>query len=177
MTKTERYSIYILRLFIYICVLSLITGCASSFLSKFDTSKPIYDTSASKDFKKDIARFNEETKDHHDISVRSRAHFVLAALHSHHNNSSPDYLTALKELRSYISLDPDSAERDDIRNWLAVLLKLEKITKKAGGNEKRLIFLSRENSKLSEENKKLKETIEKLKSLDIRLEQRRREVK
>jgi hypothetical protein len=170
MITTEISRKYTIRLLVYTAVLLLISGCSPAFLSKSPGIISVCQISAPKDFNKEILRLKEETREDNEVSVRAVAHLILSALHSHYENPSPDYLKALKELRAYISLDPDGAGRDDIQNRLVLLLRFQALSKK---NQK----LKKSLTQLDARNKEMKETIERLKNLDISLEKKRRQVK
>jgi hypothetical protein len=49
----------------------------------------------------------------------------LAMLYVDHENPKPDYRLALKDLDSYSVLDPAGARSREVRNWIAVLRRLE----------------------------------------------------
>jgi hypothetical protein len=137
----------------------------------------IHDVTQPDNFKREIQSLNGQKKITSKDSERAQIHLNLAALHSHYKNPNPDYSRALKELKEYITLDPEGGKRTDIQNWLAILqtLKRERKTKESFGlNNKKL---KSEIDRLENEKKLMEETIEKLKHLDIRLEEKRRQVK
>jgi hypothetical protein len=145
----------------------------------------IHDVTQPDNFKREIQSLNEQKKITSSDTEKAQIHLKLAALYSHYKNPNTDYSRALKELREYITLDPEGGKRTEIQNWLAILqtLKRERKTKESFGlnNRKlksevtRLEKLKSEIDRLENEKKLMKETIEKLKHLDIRLEEKRKQ--
>lgn len=137
----------------------------------------IHDVTHPDNFKEEIQSLNEEAKFASNDSERAQIHLKMAALYSHYKNPNPDYSHALKELNEYITLDPEGGKRTEIQNWIAVLqtLKRERKTKESFGLNNRK--LKSEIDRLENEKKLMEETIEKLKHLDIRLEEKRKQVK
>jgi hypothetical protein len=144
----------------------------------------IHDITQPDNFKREIQSLNEQTKITSNDSEKAQIHLKLAALYSHYKNPNPDYSRALSELEEYITLDPEGGKRTDIQNWLAILqrlkremqtIKRERKTKESFGLNNRK--LKSEIDRLENEKRLMKETIEKLKHLDIRLEEKRKQVK
>ncbi|MBI5205173.1 MAG: hypothetical protein HZA11_09670 [Nitrospirae bacterium] len=152
----------IARLVLLVFIALLLSQCAPAPLHKDAELKDMkYSTRLKpKDFPKEIARLEKIAKTHSDVSVQARAHLQLALLHADHKNPFPDYLRAVKELETFISLEPEGGKADDVQNLLALLKKIELLTK--------------ENNRIKEENQKINDVIEKMKSLDIQLEQKRK---
>ena len=152
----------IIGLFLLVLIVVLLSQCTLAPLHKDAELKDMkYSTRLKpKDFPKEIARLEKIAKTNPDISVQARAHLQLALLHADHKNPFPDYLRAVKGLETFISLEPEGGKADDIQNLLALLKKIELLTK--------------ENNRIKEENQKMKDIIENMKSLDIQLEQKRK---
>lgn len=144
------------------------SNCAKSFTTD-KTIKP-------EDFSKEIARLEAIAKGA-DLSAQPKAHLQLALLYSHYKNPNSDYIVALKELETYISLDQEGGTATEIQNLLAILRKLKKITdeNKQLAQENNQLKIKAEQMFL--ENSEIKKTVEQLKHLDIRMEEKRKEVK
>lgn len=121
------------------------------------------------------------------------AYYYLALLYSHYNNPSPDYGKALKSLNRYASDLPPEIEAHDVFYLENLLEKLEglvrlkkgyiqlqgehiELEKDYGRLRRQLDNLVQEHSSLIQKHRTTKETIEKLKMLDIKLEQKKREI-
>lgn len=138
---------------------------ASNCAKSFTTDKII----KPEDFSKEIARLEAIAKSA-DLSAQPKAHLQLALLYSHYKNPNSDYIVALKELETYISLDPEDGRATEIQNLLAILRRFKKIT-----DENQQIKVKVE--QLFLENSEIKKAVEQLKHLDIRMEEKRKEVK
>lgn len=153
----------ILHLFAVVWAASLLVHCAHP---RFSDLKPA-------DFASEITQYKAARNDA-DPSVSSRAHYRLATLYSHHNNPSPDYSAALKELEAFIALDPQKGSTDDVRHRLALLRELER----AVSENRKLLKENRElknsSEQLARENRELKDTLEKMERLDIMIEEKRK---
>lgn len=165
---------YIIKPLILFFMVLTAVGCAQQQLQMHTTPNNII--LKPEDFSKEIARLGAIAKrdgqpDH------VKVHLQLAKLYSHHKNPNPDYLLALKELESYISHDTEGGKADEIQNWLAVLRRLKMII-----DEKNQIAREHQdtNAKMEQiikENQDMKKTVEQLESLDIRIEEKRKQLK
>lgn len=153
-----------LRLFLLLCMAALLVHCA---LPRVSGLKP-------SDFANEIQKSRTAARSDPDPARRATAHYRLAVLYSHHNNPSPDYSLALKELETFIALDPQRGNIDEVRDRLALLRELER----SNGENRKLLKENRElrNSveQLTRENRELKDTLEKMERLDIMIEEKRK---
>ncbi|MEW6417958.1 MAG: hypothetical protein AB1480_07530 [Nitrospirota bacterium] len=115
-----------------------------------------YEDLKSSGFHKEITRLQAIAEKHRDKPDRAMIHLQLALLYSHYKNPTPNYHRALKELETYVSLDPEGGKADVIQNWLTMLKEIVK---------------------LGRENEDMKEKLERLKYLDIELEKTRKLLK
>lgn len=137
----------------------------------------------------EIARLETAAGTEKDPMAKSNRLFHLAVLYSHHNNSSPDYRSALERLEEYASLNPTEANTDAVLYLRSLLQQIEngaiayeKLTQNELRVQKALIEtlerknkgLMDENERLDRNNQKMKQVIEELKHLDIRLERKRK---
>lgn len=114
------------------------------------------------------------------------AYYNLALLYSHHNNVSPDYGKALKALRLYARNLPPGRKKYDVlylENLLENLEGLGQIRREYAELqiqhqelEKNYAKLRQQLDELIQEHRATKETIEQLKMLDIKLEQKKRDI-
>lgn len=168
----------IARLSIFIFIALMVSDCSGPHVFiKIAVPEP-------EGFYQEIAQLEAIADQHADVSVRAKAHLQLAVLYSHYKNPNQDYLKALKELEMYISLDAEGAKKDEIQNWLAALRELQKITdankqlaKEYQDARMKIEQLMQENKNLIYENEEIKKKIEELKHIDIRMEEKRRQVK
>jgi hypothetical protein len=107
---------------------------------------------------------------HPDQLVRAQAHLKLARLYASHKNEHPNYQRALEELELYLHSNPDDGRSDEIQDLLAVLSELARLSAE---NQK----LRQKVNQLTKEKQELRDSVEKLKKLDIRMEQKRKQVK
>ena len=118
----------------------------------------------------DVERLEEIADKDSDPSVRAKAQLRLAKLYSSHENPRPNYQQALKRLEMYLSFNPAEGEADEMQDWLALLRELVK-------EHDELRKAKQTMSQLAKENKELKDTVEGLKNLDIKMEEKRKQVK
>jgi hypothetical protein len=140
-----------------------------------------------------------------DPSVRAKADLDLAKLYSSYKNPRPDYEQALRRLEMYLSFYPVEGAKDEMRNWVLLLQGLVKgreeigksaqtinqLTKeneelasegkKQAKENKEVIRnnkeLARENEELARDNKELRDTVRALKNIDIKMEEKRKQIK
>ena len=162
-----------------LCVFFL-SSCALPYLHK----TPCDTIPKPEDFPIAITQWETIAQEHTDVAKSATAHLWLALLYSHYKNLNPDYLMALNELETYVNLDKEHSNADEIQNLLALLRSL----KAAGEENKRLAsereHLPQENQEMKikmeqliKENQEIKKTVEELKHLDINIEEKRRQIK
>jgi outer membrane protein assembly factor BamD (BamD/ComL family) len=153
----------------------------------------------------EIGSLEEVADKHADRSMRAEANLQLAKLYSSYKNPRPDYEQALKRLEMYLSFYPAKGKTDEMQNWLSLLQELvtgrEEIRKatqtinqltikreKLEGDSKELTKdnkelareneeLTKENAELARENKELKDTVKALQNIDIKMEEKRKQIK
>lgn len=108
----------------------------------------------------------------------------LATLYAHPANESPEYDRSLRMLGSYLSLEPDSLKKNEVlfmKNLLEEIVAARKrqaqLATESAVVKKRVAALEKKNASLAEENRALNDSIEKLKLLEIRLEEKRLDLK
>lgn len=126
------------------------------------------------DFLKEIERMESIIQTENDLSKVTKAHQQLAVLYLHYKNPNPDYLNTLKHLEIYATLSPRGGKTEEVQSLLALLRAFKKID-----DENKLLGQESKNriDQLIKENQELKKTVEQLQSLDIKMEEKRREVK
>lgn len=172
----------IIELFAIIFLIVLISQCTCrGDLCKVYTR---YTDLKSADFNNEIAQLQKITLKPKDKSIGVMAHLQLAFLYSHYRNPAPNYRKALKEIETYISLDPEGSKADIIQTWLTIIKEIVRLESENSGLdkensklEKESARLSKENVRLESENNEMKEKIEQLQYLDIELEKRRKLIK
>ena len=85
-------------------------------------------------------------------------------------NPTPDYAAALNELEIYAKEERQGGAKTDIRILIRILRELGKATNTNNSLRTKV-------AQMEKENQALKETIEQLKSIDIMMEEKRKEVK
>lgn len=119
---------------------------------------------------REITQMEAQISKSTDLSFQSKAHLRLAMLYLHNNNPAPQYTAALKELELYVSIDGDGAKRIEIQVLIRALRELARVN---DDNRK----LKAKIDQLAKENSEIKKTFEDLKSLDLKMEEKRRQVK
>ncbi len=151
-----------------------------------------------KEFFQETSRLEKLAREDPATSVRAKSHLKLAFLYVNSRNPQLNYSRALQEMESYLSMSPAKAQKDDFRNWLAILREMDHLSKdriemekknqslrtqgdklQAGLEkvEKANTYLRDEVATLKEINNKMIETIEKLKILDFQMEEKRSLIK
>jgi len=144
---------------------------------EFHRDKLSYPVSSPEDFTREIDRMEKLARFHPDKSVRAEAHLRLAMLYLHDENPGLDYSRALEELKKYKSLSSNGDNKNEIRGLLALLQKFERVMEQNKEKERAIQALTREKRILIRENQQIKETIDELKDMDVRIEEKRREIK
>ena len=122
------------------------------------------------EFPKEIARLEAMISRDADLYSQRKTHLRLAMLYLDNKNPAPNYSHALKELELYVSLDSEGGRRLEIHNLLRALQEIVRLT-----DENKKIRLKMELA--IKENEEIKKTVEELRNLDLRIEERRRQIK
>lgn len=143
----------------------------------------LYPDLKAQDFPKEIARL-EAMLVHTEPSSRAKAHMRLGLLHLDSKNPNPNYAAAVKELEAYLTLDPKGEKKEEIQNLIQLLSELRKTAeenKKIKAKIDQLTLenqeIKKENIEVKKENQEIKKTVEELKSLDVNIEERRKQIK
>ena len=149
-------------------------------------------------FLRKTTRLEKVAREHPDPSVRAKSHFQIALLYVNHRNPRLNYVRALQEMESGLSLPSPEAQTDNVQNWLEILREvdhlrketiemekrnqelqahIEKLQASLGKVEKANVNLRDEVATLKEINSKMTETLERLKSLDSQMEEKRNLIK
>lgn len=179
----------------------LLSGC--SLLTNSGTIRPAspQPTHAGDTHSRQIEELNRRLQQNANSSETGPVHLELARLYAHYNNHQRDYQKALEHLQAFIRLEQSPVD-DNIRNWLASLKEIDRLSKEIDAHGRRIaemqdqleeskkaksalhrsnrklrheeIRLRDKNRKLEASNQKLQKTIEMLQNLDRRLEEKRR---
>ena len=153
-------------------------------------------------FSKEISRIENIIRSDTDPDHKKTAYLQLADLYISFKNPERNYKMALVQLENYAALDPPLDAPYKVRNWLAALKEMERLSMAIAGQKKQIETLSHQikesgrkkslpdkkktkltrqnddlkqiNAELRKKNHKLEQTIEKLKNLDRRLEEKRK---
>lgn len=149
-------------------------------------------------FLRETTRLEKVAREHPNPSVRAKSHLQIALLYVNHKNPRLNYVRALQEMESGLSLSSPEAQTDNVQNWLEILrevdhlrkermetekrnqelqVHIEKLQASLGKIEKANGILRDEVATLKEINNKMTETLEKLKSLDSQMEEKRNLIK
>lgn len=104
------------------------------------------------------------------LSFQRKAHLRLALLYLDRKNTKPNYITALKELEIYIKIDSEGGKRPEIQSLLTALREVGRLTEESKK-------IKAKTEQLLKENTEIKKTVEELKTLDLKIEERRRQAK
>lgn len=126
-----------------------------------------------KEFSQETFRLEKLAREDPKVSVRAQSHLLLAFLYVNHRNPQLNYNRALQEMEGYLSLAPAETQKDDFRNWFAVLKEVGKLQTGLEKVQKANKSLRDEVAGLKEMNHKMRETIERLTSLDRQMEEKR----
>jgi len=156
--------------------------------SFFNTSSRYYRSVESQNIETEIARLEKIIADDPNSAAAAESSYYLALLYSHHKNPQPDYRSALKKLESYIRLNPEAGEKNDVQCLLSLFRQIDTLRSKnhalktKNHNLKKYqarlksdtSTLNEEKEQLTAENQNLQDMIEQLKLLDVQLEERRK---
>ena len=81
------------------------------------------------EFFQETSRLEKLAREDPATSVRAKSHLQLAFLYVNSQNPQLNYSRALQEMENYLSMSPAKAQKDDFRNWLAVLREMEQLRK------------------------------------------------
>lgn len=183
--KTDRH--YAICFFISIC---LIFGACVPFQKSIKGALPprsIFETGISaEEVQAEIERLKNLTEDKTGKAVSVDIYLRLAVLYSSYRNEEPDYISALSALEKYMAVYSRGGNESEINNLHSLLLRIRYLSEDK--RHERLISnnsaLIQKNSALTKQNKELiinneamKETIEKLGTIDLKLEQKRKDYK
>ena len=136
------------------------------------------------DYQKEISRLESLMPKNTDSSFKAMVHLRLGLLHLYHANPRHNYQNALKELELYLSLDTKGEKKEEVLNLIQPLRELIKISdenKKTKLHVDQLtqesLEIKKENAEIKKENQEIKKTVEQLKSLDMNIEERRKQMK
>ncbi|MEW6584151.1 MAG: hypothetical protein AB1442_00920 [Nitrospirota bacterium] len=146
----------------FVALLSLIVMLSQCSVAYKETVPPLSNVKP-ENIANEIKRFEKITGGDADPSGRAEAHLQLAKLYSSYKNPKPDYRRALRELEEYLSLEPAKAKIYEMQNWLALLRELARMDEE----------LQKARHTISE----LKDAVEKLKDIDIKMEEKKKQVK
>jgi chromosome segregation ATPase len=135
----------VLRFFLPLALAFIFAGCTLK-----------YTPPTAEDYAQDTARLEKRIQEQGDASGRARLRLQLAWLYSSCKNPRRDYVKALKEFETYLSLVPEEAGDNEIHDWLCILRQLERSENESMKMRERIEILSREN----QENKNLKANVE-----------------
>ena len=76
-----------------------------------------------------------------DSAKRMQAHFELAQLYLSYKNPVRNYQKALKHLQIYASLNSESADQGELRNWLSALKEIERLSEELNKKDKHINHL------------------------------------
>ena len=197
-----RLATFILNLVIICGIIGLTSACSlTQGMSR--PSSPMDPSELNSDqFSKEISRIENIIRSDTDPDRKKTAHLQLADLYISFKNPERNYKMALVQLKNYAALDPPLDEPYKVRNWLAALKEMERLTMAIAGQKKQIENLSHQikdsgrknsvpdkkktklarqnddlkqiNAELRKKNHKLEQAIEKLKNLDRRLEEKRK---
>lgn len=143
------------------------------------------------DYQKEIARLESLMPRNTDSSFKAMVHLRLGLLHLYNNNPKHNYHNALKELELYLALDTKGDKKEEVKNLIQPLRELiktleenkkikstlDQLTQESVELKKENGDLKKENQEIKKENQEFKKTVEQLKSLDMNIEERRKQIK
>jgi outer membrane protein assembly factor BamD (BamD/ComL family) len=108
---------------------ALISSFSCSLLGRQGRSHPLlqedFSLLAPEEFPPKIKQLEDISQNEANASLRARALFYLALAHMHYRNPSPDYPKAVQYLDTYIALEPDKKDIDEIVAWKRTLEALD----------------------------------------------------
>jgi valyl-tRNA synthetase len=165
-----------IKIFTVFLLITITASCAQKILLQ-NYLYYEYEDMQPADYKKEVERLNNVVQASRNDSELANAHLQLALLYSDYRNPAHDYNTALKELDSFASLDPEGSRRAYFQNWLRMLKEIEKADRSNEDLKEKEQQLNKELSRLEKENAEIKKKLEQLKHLDIEMEEKRKMVK
>jgi len=159
----------IFRFSVFFFLFIILSHCTTA--QKEDTtSVPDVPDVKTQSLPEDIKLLKEIAQKDPDQSMRAKAYLKLAKLYSSHKNPNLNYQQALKALEMYLSFDPADGGTDEIEDLLAILRAMEKINEENKKSRQKV-------NQLVRDNKELKESLEQLKNLDIKMEEKRKQIR
>lgn len=167
---------------VFLCI-GLATGCAARHIKQPDSIKDapsplqlreiaFYHPSnlRPQDFPIVIANLEAMIPKSTDLSFQKAAHLRLVMLNLDPKNPNPSYPNALKELELYLSMDKEGGRRIENQSLLRVLRELGRVVEENKGMKAKM-------EQLVQENKDIRKAVEQLKSLDMTIEEKRKQVR
>lgn len=151
----------------------------------------LYPNLKGQEFQKEIVQLESLIDKNPEPTLRAKLHLRLGLLHLDSKNPNPNLPAAVREMETYISLDPKVEQREEVKNLVYILRELRKTAdehKKIKGKVEQLTAekdeAKRENAELKKDNLEMKKNVdqlrnlvEQLKSLDVNIEERRKKIK
>lgn len=151
----------------------------------------LYPNLKGQEFQKEIVQLESLIDKNPEPTLRAKLHLRLGLLHLDSKNPNPNYLTAVKELEEYLTLDPKGEKREEAHNLIQLLREIRKMTEDNKKIKAKTDQLTQENQEIKKENievkkenqehkknvEQLKDLVEQLKSLDVNIEERRKKIK
>jgi len=181
---------------------ALISSFSCSLSARHGRFQPLlqedFSLLAPEEFPPKIKQLEDISQNEESASVRTRALFYLALAHMHYRNPSPDYPKAIQYLDSYIALEPDKKDIDEIVAWKRTLLALDgalreheklaesfarlkqqhdRASKDRASLDKKISELGQVVERQKKELDGLKETIHKLDTVQQEIEKKKRGIK
>ncbi len=137
-----RLATFILNLVIICGIIGLTSACSlTQGMSR--PSSPMDPSELNSDqFSKEISRIENIIRSDTDPDRKKTAHLQLADLYISFKNPERNYKMALVQLKNYAALDPPLDEPYKVRNWLAALKEMERLTMAIAGQKKQIENLS-----------------------------------
>jgi tetratricopeptide (TPR) repeat protein len=137
-----RLATFILKIGIIGGIIALTSACS--------LTQPMYRPSSATDssewsanqFAEEISRLEKIIRSDTDLSRKKTAHLQLAELYISFKNPERNYKMALSQLEGYAALDPTFNTQYQIRNWLAALKEIERLSMAIFHQEKQIENLS-----------------------------------
>ncbi len=158
----------------------------------------LYPNLKGQEFQKEIVQLESLIDNNSEPTLRAKLHLRLGLLHLDSKNPNPNYLTAVKELESSLTLDPKGERKGEVQNLIQLLREMRKMTEENKKIKAKTDQLTQENQEIKKENletkkenlevknenqelkknvEQLKDLVEQLKNLDVNIEERRKKIK
>jgi hypothetical protein len=154
------------RILIFLIAVLFFFGC--SLFKKKATEPDIFaikiETLSPDQYPDYIAQLKKISQESSNQAEIQKSHLLLATVSIYHKNPSPDYNLALKEFETYLKLNPEADEQDNIQNWILLLKELKKVKNNIAALKDQITIHSKNNRKLKKVISEHEKTIKKLKS-------------